>query len=58
MKTKYLINNLPVQNLAQWCKSRGLLIGTFDKAIHRAKAKGSNECHCLGFYVIRLKGGE
>ena len=64
-KTKYLINNQPVKNLRAWCKERKLNHQTFTKAIYRAK-KGvknadetwkippSNECCCLGYFIIRL----
>jgi len=53
-KIKYLINNSPVKNLNQWCIDRKLSINTFKQAIKRAKLKGSNESHPLGFHVIRL----
>jgi len=54
MKIKYLINNQPVNNLRAWCKQRSLSIETFKQSIKRAKLNGSNECHPLGFHVIRL----
>lgn len=54
MKTKYLIDNQPISNLAKWCREREYLIGTFDKAIHRAKLKGAKDCTCKGHYIVRI----
>jgi len=54
MKIKFRINGKPVENLQAFCKIRNLSYVTFRQAIRRAKLNGSNECHTLGFYVIRL----
>ena len=54
MINKYLINNEKVPDLKKWCEKRNLSLRTFESAIHRAKKKKSNECHPLGFLVIRL----
>lgn len=59
MKTTYRINGHPVHNLTKWCAKRKLKIGTFERALYRAQnCHNSNECRCMGFDVIRLKGRE
>ena len=58
MKSRYLINGQPVYNLAKWCEGKQLKIGTFKKSLYRAKnCHNSNECKCMGFDVIRVRGG-
>ena len=64
-KVKFKINGKPVTDLQAFCKDRKLVYASFRKAIARAKAgikkedgtwktPPSNECHCRGYFIIRL----